>query len=101
MVLEGLPAAIATRCADCPAALELRCLGRARGVMQLTIAAAAVANGRAGASKQIRLSLGRHSERRRALTHRRRGGFTPIIPLAVDDRLLDRLATETVLEISF
>ena len=30
-------------CADCPAALELRCLGRARGLMQLTIAAAAVA----------------------------------------------------------
>ncbi|MGI9480605.1 MAG: hypothetical protein ACR2PI_28225 [Hyphomicrobiaceae bacterium] len=101
VVLEGLPVAIATRCADCPADLELRCLGRARGLMQLTIAAAAVANGRAGASKQIRLSLGGHSERRRALTHRRPRGYTPVMHLAVDDALLDRLSSETVLKISF
>ena len=101
VVLDGLPAAVATRCADCPADLELRCLARGRGLMQLTIAGAAVANGRAGASKQIRLSLGDHGERRRALTHRHPRGFTPVMQLAVDDALLDRLAAATVLKINF
>lgn len=101
VTIDGLPVAIATRCADCLADLELRCLVRGRGLMQLTIAGAAVANGRAGASKQIRLSLGAHSERRRALTQRRPRQFTPIIQLAVDDALLDRLASETTLKINF
>lgn len=101
VMLDGLPSAIATRCPDCPADLELRCLARGRGLMQLTIAGAAVANGRAGASKQIRLSLGDRSLRRRALTHRRPRGFTPTIQLAVDDVLLDRLARETVLKVNF
>ncbi|MFY0613610.1 MAG: hypothetical protein JXQ99_18915 [Hyphomicrobiaceae bacterium] len=101
VTLNGLPTAIAARCADCLPDIELRCLTRGRGLMELSIPGAAVANGRAGASKQIRLSLGAHSARRRALTRRHSRGFVPVLQLAVDDALLDLVQGESVLKINF
>lgn len=101
VTIAGLPAAIATRCADCPAEIVLRCLARGRGLMQLELLGAAVANGRVGATKQIRLTIGADSERRRALTIRQPRGFTPVIKLAADDLLLGRFERGGVLRINF
>lgn len=97
----GLPSAHAVRCSDCRADLLLRCVGRGRGLMELTLAGAAVSNGRVGAAKQILLSFGSELMRRRALTQRQSHGFTPIIEMGVDDPVLDHLVTSDVVKINF
>jgi hypothetical protein len=101
-VMAGsMPSAQAVRCRDCRADLVLRCVERGRGLMELTLLGASVSNGRAGATKQIRLTFGVDQMRRRALTQRQLHAYTPVIELGVDDPVLDRLAAGGVLRISF
>ena len=98
---NGLPSAQAVRCRDCRADLVLRCVRRGRGLLELTLPGAAVSNGRAGATKQIRLTFGSQQLRRRAMMHRQSNGYTPVVELGVDDPLLDRMSAGGVLKISF
>jgi hypothetical protein len=92
----------ARACTDCPAALELRCLGGpGSGLMELALPVAGVANGREQATKQMRLIAGGHVMQRRATTLRRGGLFVPHVALGADDILFSRLERADLLELSF
>lgn len=101
VLIAGLPAAIAVPCRDCAPDLILRCAARGQGLMQLEMPVATVANGRDGASKQVRLIVANNIEHRRSITRKTRRGFQPAIEFATDDRLLLRLSGNGVLNLRF
>jgi hypothetical protein len=92
----------ARACTDCPAALELACLGApGSGLLELAIPIAGVANGRERATKQIGVIIDGHVMQRRATTFRRGGLFVPHIALGADDLLFRRLEAADLIEFSF
>jgi hypothetical protein len=96
------PVADARACPDCPAALQLKCLGApGSGLLELSLPVAGVSNGREGATKQIRLIVADNVLQRRANTFRRDGLYVPHVLLGGDDDLLDRLEAADLLELSF
>ena len=98
----GTITARAFACPTCPAALELACTGdKGSGLLELALPVAGVANGRDGASKQMRFIIGDTVLQRRAETRREDGHFVPHVALAADDALLDRMAAGSLLETSF
>lgn len=99
--IEGAKTAVAFTCPDCPPALTLRCPHRHRGLLELSIPAASVANGRHRASKQIRLTVGSKTLRRRATTIKTAAGYTPVIDLATDDPLVNELTSGGLLKLNF
>jgi hypothetical protein len=92
----------ARACPDCPAALQLKCLGApGSGLLELSLPVAGVSNGREGATKQIRLIVADSVLQRRAHTFRRDGLYVPHVLLGGDDDLFDRLEAADLLELSF
>lgn len=92
----------ARACTDCPAALELKCLGGpGSGLLELSFPGGGVANGREGATKQIRLIIGGHVMQRRATTLSRDGLFVPHVALGADDIVFTRLERADLVELNF
>lgn len=100
---EGHQAAADARaCPDCPAALQLKCLGApGSGLLELSLPVAGVSNGREGATKQIRFIVQERVLQRRARTFRRGGLYVPHVLLGGDDDLFDRLEAADLLELGF
>lgn len=89
-------------CPDCPAALQLKCLGApGSGLLELSLPVAGVSNGREGATKQIRFIIADRVLQRRAHTFRRDGLYVPHVMLGGDDNLFDHLEAAALLELSF
>ena len=92
----------ARACPDCPAALQLNCLGApGSGLLELSLPVAGVSNGREGATKQIRFIVADRVLQRRAHTFRRDSLYVPHVLLGGDDDLFDRLEGADLLELSF
>ncbi len=116
---DGAQAALALQCPTCPVLLALACPVAGRGLLRLSLPGAAVANGRNGATKQVRIIIDDTIVWRRATTRHRTVAidiparsrdldhgappdsgaddifkrvmrFEPQIDLASDDRILDR-----------
>lgn len=101
VLLSEQPTAQAFSCRGCEADLILRCVTPGRGLIELKLVSAAVSNGRNGATKQIRFSFGSDQLWRRAVTQRLASGYAPLVELGYDDDLLDHLAKNQLLKISF
>jgi len=101
IAIAGQPAVVALPCPNCDPDVVLRCLGPGRGLMRLELPGARVANGRASATKQIRIVVDGDLLRRRATTQKTPLGYTPVLDLAFDDALLDRLSKAKLVRLNF